>query len=128
MESTNVKKRKTSTPPDGYVCKLCDVAGHWIQQCPKKQKKKRKPSTHVPIPGQDPSPEDIARARALQKMTPPPCQCGITSRLKKVKRSKFNDQSRAIGKYFFFCSKARHDATKCRFAQPVEEARPVEEE
>ncbi|RKO93161.1 hypothetical protein BDK51DRAFT_28953 [Blyttiomyces helicus] len=24
---------KTSTPPKGYVCRKCNLAGHWIQQC-----------------------------------------------------------------------------------------------
>ena len=28
---SGVKKRKDSTPPDGYVCRLCSVPGHWIQ-------------------------------------------------------------------------------------------------
>ena len=38
-----------------------------------------------------------------------------------VKRSKAGgDASRAIGKYFFFCSKKRDDETQCRFARPVE--------
>jgi len=38
-----------------------------------------------------------------------------------VKRSKEGgDTSRAIGKYFFFCSKKRDDETQCRFARPVE--------
>ena len=47
--------------------------------------------------------------------------CGLTSRLNKVKRSKEGgDSSRAIGKYFFFCSKKRDDETQCRFARPVE--------
>ena len=47
--------------------------------------------------------------------------CGLTSRLNKVKRSKEGgDSSRAIGKYFFFCSKKRDDDTQCRFARPVE--------
>ena len=47
--------------------------------------------------------------------------CGVLSRLNKVKRSKEGgDGSRAIGKYFFFCSKKRDDETQCRFARPVE--------
>lgn len=25
-----------SVPPDGYVCNICGLAGHWIQQCPSK--------------------------------------------------------------------------------------------
>jgi hypothetical protein len=41
--------------------------------------------------------------------------------LNKVKRSKEGgDNSRAVGKYFFFCSKKRDDETQCRFARPVE--------
>merc|ERR1712166_1272420 len=31
------------------------------------------------------------------------------------------DQSRAIGNYFFICSKKKEDITKCRFARPVED-------
>jgi hypothetical protein len=23
-----------ATPPDGYICRKCNTAGHWIQQCP----------------------------------------------------------------------------------------------
>ncbi|KXS16490.1 hypothetical protein M427DRAFT_134102 [Gonapodya prolifera JEL478] len=29
-----VRKPFTTVPPDGYVCKICGVPGHWIQQCP----------------------------------------------------------------------------------------------
>ncbi|KAL7542540.1 hypothetical protein ACHAXR_012134 [Thalassiosira sp. AJA248-18] len=118
------KKRKAdSTPPDGYVCRLCSIAGHWIQVCPTKKTgtKKQKKSDHVPVPGQDPSEEDIERAKELQAIPPPKCFCGVPSRLNKVKRSKEGgDSSRAIGKYFFFCSKKRDDETQCRFARPVE--------
>ena len=46
--------------------------------------------------------------------------CGLPSRLNKVKRSKVQEGSRAIGKYFFFCSKKRDDETQCRFARPVD--------
>jgi protein MPE1 len=28
------KKQKHSPPPDGYVCKRCNVKGHYIQKCP----------------------------------------------------------------------------------------------
>ena len=37
-----------------------------------------------------------------------------------MKRSKVQEESRAIGKYFFFCSKKRDDETQCRFARPVD--------
>mmetsp|Transcript_24435 Transcript_24435/g.48782 ORF Transcript_24435/g.48782 Transcript_24435/m.48782 type:complete len:230 (-) Transcript_24435:57-746(-) len=118
-------KRKESTPPDGYVCRLCSVPGHWIQVCPTKKtgdkKRKRKPSDHVPVPGKDPSPEDVAEAQKMQEIPPPKCFCGETSRLNKVKRSKTGgDNSRALGKYFFFCSKKRDDETQCRFARPAD--------
>lgn len=69
----------------------------------------------------DPSKQDIDRAREMQKIKPPKCFCGQPSRLKKVKRSSSGEDSRAIGKYFFFCSKAKFDETKCRFARPVED-------
>ena len=142
-KGNNNKKQKLSIPPDGYVCKLCQIKGHWIQQCPKRKKKnsKKKNSGHVPIPGVDPSPDDIEKAKALQKLKPPVCFCRLPSRLKKVKRSfaaaaadnnngatnKHSyaepdyESSRAIGKYFFFCSKKRDDPSKCRFARPVED-------
>ncbi|KAL7446838.1 hypothetical protein ACHAXM_011490 [Skeletonema potamos] len=124
-ETQSANKRKESTPPDGYVCRLCSVPGHWIQVCPTKKtgdKHKRKPkSDHVYVPGKDPSPEDIAEAQKMQAIPPPNCFCGITSRLNKVKRSKAGgDSSRALGKYFFFCSKKRDDETQCRFARPAE--------
>ncbi|KAL7484984.1 hypothetical protein ACHAW6_010593 [Cyclotella cf. meneghiniana] len=123
VNEEDTKKRKAeAAPPDGYVCRLCSVPGHWIQVCPtKKTGSKRKKSDHVPIPGKDPSPEDIEEARELQKIPPPKCFCGLPSRLNKVKQSKEGgDKSRAIGKYFFFCSKKRSDETQCRFARPVE--------
>ena len=89
------KPKKLSVPPDGYTCKLCQVKGHWIQQCPEKKKssnnpKKSKPKknpNHIHRPGIDPSKEDIEKAKALQKLKPPMCFCRIPSRLKKVKRS-----------------------------------------
>lgn len=90
--------------------------------CPtKKTGSKKKKSDHIPVPGKDPSPEDIERARELQKIPPPKCFCGLPSRLNKVKKSKEGgENSRAIGKYFFFCSKPRSDDTQCRFARPVD--------
>jgi hypothetical protein len=121
-------KRKQSSPPDGYLCNLCGVAGHWIQQCSqqrpnKKRKKRASTPAHVFVAGVDPSEADIEKARQLQKIKPPNCFCGITSRLKKVKRSssKEGQHSRAIGKYFFFCAKQKSNDSKCRFARPVED-------
>jgi len=38
-----------------------------------------------------------------------------------VKRSSAGEDSRAIGKYFFFCAKKKSDESKCYFARPVEE-------
>lgn len=132
--TTTKKPHKTSVPSKGYVCKICSKAGHWIQQCPdKKKKKKSSANNHVPVPGVDPSTADIDEARAMQKIKPPLCDCGIISRLSKVKQSKKKSKlesdeqpSRAVGKYFFFCAKARDDDTKCRFAQLAE--RPGSEE
>eukprot|EP00521_Asterionellopsis_glacialis_P006686 CAMPEP_0195287608 /NCGR_PEP_ID=MMETSP0707-20130614/4593_1 /TAXON_ID=33640 /ORGANISM="Asterionellopsis glacialis, Strain CCMP134" /LENGTH=246 /DNA_ID=CAMNT_0040347375 /DNA_START=91 /DNA_END=831 /DNA_ORIENTATION=+ len=117
-------KRKTSTPPDGYVCNACQTPGHWIQQCPenKKRKKNKRNPDHVFQAGVDPSTQDIQDAQRMQKIKPPNCFCGQTSRLKKVKKSREGgDNSRAIGKYFFFCSKPKDHDTKCRFARPVED-------
>lgn len=127
--ATLAVKRKETTPPDGYVCHKCSESGHWIQQCPLKAddsggsgNKRRKKSGHVPVAGVDPSQTDIDAARQMQKISPPSCFCGIPSRLKKVKRSNVGgDASRALGKYFFFCSKKRDDETACRFARPVED-------
>lgn len=28
------RKAFSTVPPDGYVCKICAIPGHWIQQCP----------------------------------------------------------------------------------------------
>mmetsp|Transcript_20569 Transcript_20569/g.48317 ORF Transcript_20569/g.48317 Transcript_20569/m.48317 type:complete len:238 (+) Transcript_20569:248-961(+) len=126
MEGGEERAGKRSGPPEppvGYVCRLCSVPGHWIQVCPTKKtgsKKRKRARDHVFVAGKDPSPDDIDEARKLQAIPPPLCFCGLTSRLNKVKRSKVNDGSRAIGKYFFFCSKKRDDETQCRFARPVE--------
>ena len=71
------KKRKAeSAPPDGYVCRLCSTPGHWIQVCPTKKTgaKRQRKSDHVPVPGLDPSPDDIERAKELQKIPPPNCK------------------------------------------------------
>lgn len=128
--ATLAVKRKETTPPDGYVCHKCNESGHWIQQCPRKgegggnsgSNKRRKRSDHLPVAGVDPSQADIDAAREMQKIPPPNCFCGIPSRLKKVKRSNVGgDSSRALGKYFFFCSKKKGDDTACRFARPVED-------
>lgn len=118
------KRKNTSTPPDGYVCRLCGVAGHWIQQCPERQnrgrrKRKKKSSDHVPVPGVDPSSADIGAAREMQRIPPPRCKCGERSRLKKVKKSKMDEKSRANGRYFFFCAKPRDQS--CGFARAVED-------
>jgi hypothetical protein len=68
----------------------------------------------------DPSKEDIDLARQYQKLKPPKCFCGQLSRLKKVKRSNVNENSKAVGKYFFFCISKKND-NPCRFARPVED-------
>mmetsp|Transcript_13103 Transcript_13103/g.18287 ORF Transcript_13103/g.18287 Transcript_13103/m.18287 type:complete len:237 (+) Transcript_13103:19-729(+) len=124
MNESAGTKRKTSTPPDGYVCNACQTPGHWIQQCPenKKRKKNKRNPNHVFQAGVDPSAQDIQGAQRMQKIKPPNCFCGQTSRLKKVKKSKEGgENSRAIGKYFFFCSKPKDHDTKCRFARPVDD-------
>lgn len=122
------KKNNKSNPPEGYVCNLCNEPGHWIFKCSQRSKtatnKKRKKNNpnHEYQQGVDPSDTDIEQAKKMQQLKPPPCDCGIPSRVKKVKRSKVApENSRAIGSYFFFCTKKKDDATKCNFAQPVEE-------
>jgi hypothetical protein len=119
-------KRKQSTPPEDYTCSICNEQGHWIQQCTssnkRKKKRKKKNPSHVHTPGVDPSQQDIDRARELQKIKPPNCFCGQLSRLKKVKKSnEGGEESRAIGNYFFFCSKGKFDDSKCRFARHVDD-------
>ena len=88
-------KRKTTTPSDGYVCRVCNLSGHWIQQCPDGPKaRKRKKSVHVAVEGVDPSEKDIDEARRMQKLTPPNCFCGDRTRLAKVTHSNVNPLSR----------------------------------
>ena len=122
-ETTEKSKSKgESFPPEGYVCNLCGVSGHWIQQCSQKPKKRKRTKTsHQHVPGVDPSTKDIEKARQMQQLVPPMCDCGQPSRLKKVKRSRVSENSRANGAYFFFCAKKRDDSTKCTFARPVQE-------
>ena len=83
------------------------------------QQREQEHEQHEYRPGIDPSPKDIERAKEMQKIKPPKCHCDITSRLKKVKKSKVKEGSRANGQYFFFCSKKKDDPTKCNFAKPV---------
>ena len=118
--------KKTSTPPDGYVCNLCKTPGHWIQQCSERKKNNKKRKTnpnHVPVAGVDPSQTDIEHAKQMQALPAPKCFCLEKSRIKKVKKEGNNTKanSRAIGKYFFFCSKKRDDPSRCRFARPAED-------
>ena len=42
-----------ATPPMNYVCRICDIPGHWIQQCPNKWKKSQ--SQHVQQPSKPPT-------------------------------------------------------------------------
>ena len=72
-------KKVEKLPPDGYVCRLCSVPGHWIQVCPTKKtgSKKRKATDHIPVPGKDPSAEDIERAKELQAIPPPKCESSM---------------------------------------------------
>lgn len=121
VEQPSKSKHVKSIPPEGYVCNSCKSHGHWIQQCP--QKTKRRKSAHIPVAGIDPSADDIARAKEMQKIPPPNCLCGTKARLAKVKKSTVRDNSPANGVYFFFCSKKKDDSTKCHFAQPVEGSR-----
>lgn len=120
-DSATGGKRKTSEPPAGYVCSLCNVEGHWIQQCPQRPKKKKQKRDHVPVEGIDPSTSDIEEARAMQAIKPPKCFCGEPSRLSKVKKSKVKEDSRANGNYFFFCAKKKQDHTMCKFARPAQD-------
>ena len=154
-KATTTTNKHLSFPPEGYVCKLCHQPGHWLQQCSEykqqkqqqqkkknnKKKKHKDGTVHVPVPGVDPSRDDIDAAKRLQQLPPPLCLCKVKSRLKKVKRSFATtatippptsgtftgyvepdyEHSRAIGHYFFFCAKPKKDPTKCRFARPVEQ-------
>jgi Zinc knuckle/Zinc finger C-x8-C-x5-C-x3-H type (and similar) len=122
-EKTGVKRKQLSEPPSGYTCSICGIAGHWIQQCTERKKRKRtKPNPDREfVPGVEPSPEDIERAREMQRLQPPLCYCGKEARIKKVKQSRVSNDSPAIGKYFFFCAERREDHPKCRFARPAEE-------
>lgn len=76
VADTDKKRKAESSPPDGYVCRLCSTPGHWIQVCPTKKtgSKRQRKTDHVPVPGQDPSPDDIERAKILQKIPPPNCE------------------------------------------------------
>ena len=89
-----------------------------MTQKPKKKKQKR---NHEPVEGVDPSPKDIDDAKAMQAIKPPKCFCGISSRIKKVKKSNVKEDSRANGNYFFFCAKRKDDPTKCKLARPAQD-------
>ena len=121
-EKTGDKRKEPSVPAAGYTCSICGIEGHWIQQCTqkKKQKKKKKNPDHEFVAGVDPSPEDEERAREMQRMKPPDCYCGKPSRVKKVKQSRVQQDSRANGNYFFFCAE-RGDEPRCKYARPAEE-------
>ena len=95
-------------------------------ECPDRRKinrqKQQKKKDHIPVPGVDPSQKDIEAAQKYQKWMashePPPCFCGNLSRLKKLKKKK--TQSRAAGKYFFFCATKKGE-NPCRFARLADE-------
>ncbi|GMI34896.1 hypothetical protein TeGR_g1822 [Tetraparma gracilis] len=123
-------KRKFSPKPvpPGYACAQCGSSEHWVFSCPDKQKKKKSKANpaHAPVQGQDPSEADKQRAREMQRemafvnKRAPSCFCGDRSRLAKVRKSA-DPASPAVGQFFFFCGKGKHDETKCRFARPAKE-------
>jgi hypothetical protein len=128
MSAVEKRKREIKPVPEGYKCAQCSSTAHWVYDCPdkKRKKKNKKNSEHVRVDGQDPSQADIDRAKAMQKemdfinKTRPDCFCGVKSRLRKVKQTE-DENSRAIGHFFFFCGKDKWDETKCKFARPAKE-------
>lgn len=42
-ETEVTKRARTNLPPQSYVCKICDKAGHWIQECPSKTELSKNP-------------------------------------------------------------------------------------
>ena len=102
------------------------IFDHPSTECPDRRKinrrKQQKSKVHVPVPGVDPSQKDIEAAQKYQKWmvshVPPKCFCGNLSRLKKLKKKK--TESRAAGKYFFFCATKKGE-NPCRYARLVDE-------
>lgn len=35
-------KKGHGPPPEGYTCRICNVPGHWIQECPEKTERQKK--------------------------------------------------------------------------------------
>lgn len=36
LDTTQPSKRAKGPPPETYTCKICNVKGHWIQECPER--------------------------------------------------------------------------------------------
>lgn len=46
-----VRRRRGEEPPDHYVCRRCNVPGHWIQDCPTHNDRQYDRATLVPMHG-----------------------------------------------------------------------------
>jgi len=121
-------KRSLKPCPSGYICNICSTSGHWVFDCaqyvPKRTRKKKK-TEHAYVEGIDPSPEDIAKAKEMQKsmrvnVKAPNCFCGLPSKMRKCLRTE-DENSKALGVMFWWCNKDKWDEDRCKFARRVDQ-------
>jgi len=94
------------------------------QYVPKRTRKKKK-TEHAYVEGIDPSPEDIAKAKEMQKsmrvnVKAPNCFCGLPSKMRKCLRTE-DENSKALGVMFWWCNKDKWDEDRCKFARRVDQ-------
>jgi len=72
--------------PDGYVCKACDVKGHWIQACPFRVKKNIAATSEKRLAEEAPEEEFVIKKGNADGLTKPPKKL-------KIKESRFREPS-----------------------------------
>ena len=110
--TTSSSKRPAEEVTDGeFVIKKAKVDG------PLKPPKKLKIKD---IRFREPTADDIAKAKAMMPIInpkdAPSCDCGAPAGCRKLRKK----ESPAYGKMFWWCAKAKDDATRCKFVKKAD--------